>query len=116
MERGHFERHLNRSRTRYRARREALLSAARDSGLLEAGSFSGGDAGLHLLLWMDTRWSEADLVERAARAGVGLSPLSAYDLSPAPADRPPALILGYTRIAAQEMAPALAQLKLAWGF
>ncbi|WP_130871253.1 PLP-dependent aminotransferase family protein [Intestinimonas massiliensis (ex Afouda et al. 2020)] len=116
MERGHFERHLNRSRTRYRARREALLAAARGSGLLEAGSFSGGDAGLHLLLWMDKRWSEADLVERAARAGVGLSPLSAYDLSPTPADRPPALILGYTRIAAQEMAPALEQLKLAWGF
>lgn len=116
MERGHFERHLNRSRTRYRARREALLAAARGSGLLEVGSFSGGDAGLHLLLWMDKRWSEADLVERAARAGVGLSPLSAYDLSPTPADRPPALILGYTRIAAQEMAPALEQLKLAWGF
>ena len=116
MERGHFARHLNRSRTRYRARREALLAAARDSGLLEVGSFSGGDAGLHLLLWMDRRWKEKDLVERAAQAGVGLSPLSAYDLSPAPTDRPPALILGYTRIAAQEMAPALARLKLAWGF
>ena len=116
MEGGHFERHLNRTRTRYRARREALLAAARSSGLLETASFSGGDAGLHLLLWMDKRWNETELVERAAQAGVGLSPLSAYDLSPAPADRPPALILGYTRIAAEEMAPALEQLKRAWGF
>lgn len=116
MERGHFERHLNRTRTRYKARREALLAAARSSGLLETGSFAGGDAGLHLLLWMGKRWEESELVNRAARAGVGLSPLSAYDLSPAPPDRPPALILGYTRIAAQEMAPALEQLKKAWGF
>ncbi len=116
MEGGHFERHLNRTRTRYKARREALLAAARSSGLLEAGTFSGGDAGLHLLLWMDCRWTEEELVARAARAGVGLSPLSAYDLSPPSPDRPPALVLGYTRIAAQEMAPALAQLKLAWHF
>ena len=116
MERGHFERHLNRTRTRYKARREALLAAARGSGLLEVGSFSGGDAGLHLLLWMDRRWNEAQLVARAAQAEVGLSPLSAYDLTPLPPERPPALILGYTRIAAGEMAPALDQLKLAWGF
>ena len=116
MDRGHFERHLNRSRTRYRARREALLAAARSSGLLNAGSFSGGDAGLHLLLWIDCRWREEELVERAAQAGVGLSPLSAYDLTPSPLRRPPALILGYTRIAAEEMAPALARLKEAWGF
>ena len=116
MERGHFERHLNRTRTRYRARREALLTAARSSGLLDVGSFSGGDAGLHLLLWMNRQWKEADLVKQAAQAGIGLSPLSAYDLTPTPQDRPPALILGYTRIAVQEIAPALAQLKLAWGF
>ncbi len=116
MEGGHFERHLNRSRTRYKARREALLSAARDTGLTRAGSFAGGDAGLHLLLWMDRRWTEAELVERAAAAGVGVSPLSACDLTPPPPDRPPALILGYTRIAAEDMAPALRHLKGAWGF
>ena len=74
MERGHFERHLNRTRTRYKARREALLAAARDTGLTRVGSFAGGDAGLHLLLWMDGRWSEAELVARAVDAGVGGGP------------------------------------------
>lgn len=116
MERGHFERHLNRTRTRYRARREALLAAARESGLTRCGSFAGGDAGLHLLLWMDRHWDERELVNKAAQAGVGLSALSAYDLSAPAPQRPPALILGYTRIAAQDMAPALARLKQAWGF
>ena len=116
MERGHFERHLNRSRTSYRARREALLAAARDTGLTGAGTFSGGDAGLHLLLWMDRRWTEAELVERAAAAGVGVTPLSVCDLTPPPPDRPPALILGCTRVAAGDMAPALRRLKDAWGF
>ena len=116
MERGHFERHLNRTRTRYKARREALLAAARDTGLTRVGSFAGGDAGLHLLLWMDGRWSEAELVARAVDAGVGVAPLSACDLTPPPPGRPPALILGYARIAAVDMAPALRRLKAAWAF
>ena len=116
MEGGHFERHLNRARTRYRARREALLAAARDTGLTRSGAFSGGDCGLHLLLWMDRRWTEEELTARAAEAGVGVTPLSACDLTPPPPDRPPALILGYSRMAAEDMAPALALLKRAWGF
>ena len=116
MEGGHFERHLNRSRTRYKARREALLAAARETGLTQSGSFAGGDAGLHLLLWMDRRWTEGELVDRAAAAGVRVTPLSACDLTPPAPDRPPALILGYTRIAAEDMAPALRRLKDPWGF
>ena len=116
MEGGHFERHLNRSRTRYKARREALLAAARETGLTQSGSFAGGDAGLHLLLWMDRRWTEGELVDRAAAAGVRVTPLSACDLTPPPPDRPPALILGCTRVAAGDMAPALRRLKDAWGF
>ncbi|OUN18957.1 hypothetical protein B5G34_17760 [Flavonifractor sp. An82] len=116
MDRGHFERHLNRTRTRYKARREALLAAARDTGLTQVGSFAGGDAGLHLLLWMDKRSNEGKLAARAAEVGVGVSPLSICDLTPPPADRPPALIWGYTRVAAEDMAPALALLKSAWNF
>lgn len=49
-------------------------------------------------------------------AGVGVAPLSACDLTPPPPGRPPALILGYTRIAAVDMAPALRRLKAAWAF
>ena len=45
-----------------------------------------------------------------------MSPLSICDLTPPPAHRPPALILGYTRVAAEDMAPALSLLKSAWGF
>ena len=57
-----------------------------------------------------------ELAQRAAEVGVGVSPLSICDLTPPPADRPPALILGYTRVAAEDMAPALSLLKSAWGF
>ena len=116
MEGGHFERHISRSRLRYKARREALLAAARDTGLTRVGSFSGGDAGLHLLLWMDRRWKEKELAARAAEVGVGVSPLSDCDLTPPPGDRQPALILGYTQVAPQDMAPALERLKQAWKF
>ena len=116
MDRGHFERHLNRTRTRYKARREALLAAARETGLSQVGSFAGGDAGLHLLLWMEDGWDERELAARAAQVGVGVAPLSICDLTPPPDHRPPALILGYTQVAAQDMAPALSLLKSAWHF
>ena len=91
-------------------------AVGRDTGRTRVGSFAGGDAGLHLLLWMDGRWGEAGLVARAVDAGVGVAPLSACDLTPPPPGRPPALILGYTRIAAVDMAPALRRLKAAWAF
>ncbi len=116
MERGHFERHIARTRTRYRIRRDALISAAKATGLLQVGSLSGGDAGLHLLLWMGGGYREEDLVRQAAQVGVGVSPLSAYDLTPPPPGRNAALILGYTRIADDAMAPALLRLKSVWGF
>ena len=116
MEGGHFERHINRTRLRYKARREALLTAARDTGLTRVGTFTGGDAGLHLLLRMDGRWKEEELTRRAALAGVGVSPLSGCELTPPAAPRLPALILGYTQVDAQDMTPALEQLKKAWQF
>lgn len=40
MQRGHFERHLARARNRYKARREALRAAAKETGLLDIGRFS----------------------------------------------------------------------------
>ena len=58
---------------------------------------------------MDRRWTEAELTARAAAAGVGVTPLSACDLTPPPPGRPPALILGYSRLPAEDMAPALAR-------
>ncbi|MDD4509268.1 MAG: PLP-dependent aminotransferase family protein, partial [Eubacteriaceae bacterium] len=92
---GHFERHLNRMRKIYRARRDALLTAIRNAFPPQRVSVSGADAGLHVLLTVHTSRSEAQLVRLAKAAGIrvtGLSSFYAGDPLP-PSD--PVIVLGY---------------------
>ena len=114
LERGHFERHINRMRGVYKARRDALIAAAAQSGIAPPGKLRGTDAGLHLLLELPGPLDEAELVRRAAQAGVGVYPLSAYCLRPPKPDQPPTLLLGYGRLETADMAPAFALLRQAW--
>lgn len=114
MEGGHFQRHIARTRTRYRARKEALLAAAQESGLLERGRFLGADTGLHLLLQLRDPRPEQALADLAERAGLRLSPLSDYYLCPPEGTHPPTLVLGYARLQPQDMVPAFQRLVRAW--
>lgn len=114
LSRGHFERHIRRMRTIYRTRRDALLSAAKATGLTQFGSFSGAEAGLHLLFHASGGPSEEELVQAAAQAGIGVYPLSYYALTPPDPGQPPTLLLGYARLEPEEIAAAVARLYSAW--
>ncbi|MCI8537915.1 MAG: PLP-dependent aminotransferase family protein [Oscillospiraceae bacterium] len=116
MEGGHFERHIARARTRYRARKAHLMAAAGEAGLLGHGRILGADAGLHFLLQLDDPRPEAELAQLAAQAGVGVYPLSRYYRELPPAGQPPTLVMGYARLPAGDIAPACRQLAAAWGF
>lgn len=114
MERGHFERHIARTRTRYRARKAQLLAAAGSAGLLRHGRVLGADAGLHFLLQLDDPRSEEELTALAAREGVGVYPLSRYYLTSPPKDRLPTFVLGYARLQTEEIPSACVHLARAW--
>ena len=113
LEGGHFERHIARMRVEYRERKAALIACVRGLGI--SGTLSGGDAGLHMLLRMDGRLGEDELVRRAAEAGVAVYPLSACRLTPAPKGEPPTLIMGYARLEAGDIRRAFLRLREAWG-
>ena len=100
-------------RTIYCQRRDALLAAAKGAGLLAWGSFAGMEAGLHLLFRVSSPVPEGALVEAAAEAGVGVSPLSAYSITP-PDTPGPVLVLGYGRLDPADMVPAMERLAAAW--
>ena len=114
MERGHFERHIARARTRYRSRKAQLLAAAESAGLLRNGTILGADAGLHFLLQREDPRSEQELCDLAARAGVGVSPLSRYYLGAPPPHQPPTLVIGYARLPDEHILPACQRLAEAW--
>jgi GntR family transcriptional regulator / MocR family aminotransferase len=107
LERGELDRHLRRTRTIYRARRDALVAALAEE--LPDCRPAGVAAGLHLVVHLPPDADEPAVLERARSRGVGLYGLSEHRIEPGP----PALLLGYGRIAEAAIAPAVAELAAA---
>ena len=101
LERGELDRHLRRTRPVYRDRRDALVAAlAREMPRCEP---AGVAAGLHLVAHLPRGTDEHAVVEAARARGIGLSGLAEHRMRPGP----PALLLGYGRIAAAAIEPAV---------
>ncbi|MCD7838746.1 MAG: PLP-dependent aminotransferase family protein [Clostridiales bacterium] len=114
MDRGHLERHIWRTRKNYKARRDALLNAANSEGLTHFADFSGGEAGLHLLLKVHTQRTEQQLVETAEGVGVRVYPLRQFYRLPVPASYVPAFVMGYARMSENEIKEAVHRLVMSW--
>jgi GntR family transcriptional regulator / MocR family aminotransferase len=93
LERGELDRHLRRTRAIYRGRRDALVAALERH--LPGCVPTGVAAGLHLVVALPAGTDERALLAAARAAGIGLAGLSEHAVTPAP----PALLLGYGRIA-----------------
>jgi GntR family transcriptional regulator/MocR family aminotransferase len=98
---GHFERYLRRVRAGNAARRHALVEAlARHLG--KAVEIAGGNAGVHLIAWLnDVRPRDVPaLIARAAAAGVGLYPVGPYYVRP---PRRAGLLFGYAALTERDI-------------
>jgi GntR family transcriptional regulator/MocR family aminotransferase len=103
IEGGHYVHHLRRMRVVYRARRDALATAARAAGLAVRAT----DAGLHLVCELP-RGTDARAVAAAARArGVEAAPLAAFQQRGRAA---PALVLGYGSVPPRRIRAAMSVL------
>lgn len=91
---GHLERHIRRMRSLYDQRRKKLVNALHNQ-LGKRVSIMGENAGMHVMLQLKTRLSDADVVERARQAGVGITCASPYYLGKAHTGQ---FILGYTEM------------------
>jgi len=101
IESGQFERYLRRAGARNAGRRRALIGALQRhfGGRVE---IAGENTGVHLLVWLnDVRPSELDaIIARAARAGVGIYPISPYYARP---PRRAGLLFGYASLTEAEI-------------
>ena len=84
IEGGDFERHVNRMRTRYRDRRDALIAQLQQSALRDRMVVSAQDAGIHFLLGIKPSsgasvadWEQA-FVLSAGKRGVSLRSVSSF--------------------------------------
>src|SRR5262245_53738834 len=104
LARGELDRHLRQTRPHYRRRRDALLAG------LPGLRAEGAAAGLHVLVQLPE--GAGDVVASAAARDVAVEPLEPHDMSGA---RPPALILGYSRLSEPALAEAAKRLRAAIG-
>jgi GntR family transcriptional regulator/MocR family aminotransferase len=103
---GAYDRQVRRARLSYRRRRDRLIAALQSRA--PQVRVTGIAAGLHVLLELPADQDEADVIARAARAGLAVEGLSAYA-----ADghrHRPALVVGYATPPAHAFTAAIARL------
>lgn len=106
IEAGHFTRHIRRMRTRYKARRAALVEAIESElgGALTPGPLA---AGLHVTAWLPTG-KDAEAIARAALAHeVLVTPLSRLALQPLERE---GVVLGFASATPAEIRKGVRQL------
>lgn len=91
---GHLGRHVRKMRTLYAARRACLTQAlARYFG--DRVRFVGDQSGLHLLITLESGYSDCVVLARAEAEGVGLASAASYYAGPAPGGQ---FLLGYAHL------------------
>lgn len=78
LDRGYFEKHINRMRKSYKSRRNTVISLLRHCTFSEKLTILEQDAGLHFLLRVDTPLSDGELTARLAQAGIRAQALSEF--------------------------------------
>lgn len=96
IEEGKFEAHINRLRSHYRKKRDALLDAFKRNRLGKKITLSGEEAGLHFLMAIRTPIPESEVMKRAQERGLKLLPLSRYYRGQAPREN--VYIMNYSSV------------------
>lgn len=109
IETGAYARHLRRVGNLYRQRCALLVDRLR---AIDGVSIRGHEAGLHFLLTLD-RYSERELIAKAAAVGVKLHGLSEYARGRPPLES--TLVLGYAGMTEEAIEEATELLGRAWG-
>ena len=111
LNRGHFEKHINRMRKFYKQRRNRLVATLNSCAFAHLLQIREEDAGLHFLVRVDTRIPDEALTDLCARAGLQIRTLSSYYQGPAPADIHHQLVVNYAALREETLDQILKQLE-----
>lgn len=112
MERGYYERHLNKMRALYKSKHDILLAELKK--LNSVRKIRGDKAGVHILLQMNPEISEQEWIDRAGHAGIKVYPLSEYCIDREKPKTAPTILLGYATLSEQEIRKAADILGQVW--
>ena len=111
IEKGYYERHLNKMRALYKGRHDMMLSQLKT--YLPLCEISGEHAGVHLLLTFPKERKEEELIKRAEEKGVKVYGLSSYDIR-REQTKQPVILLGYANLSEEKIKEAIQLLSKAW--
>lgn len=103
IETGHFEKHINRMRKFYKARRNRVLSAIEQCPLADRLTIREENAGLHFLVQVETPISDEALEQRCAAAGIRVRSLGSYYHSQIPEKDKKCLVINYSGLGEQDL-------------
>lgn len=105
LKEGAFERNLNRMRTIYKTKHDALTTALKKEPWVHR--VYGDHAGMHVLVEVDTSLSEEELLKRVRAHSVRIYGLREYLIDPAQYGNHPTILLGYGNLSEEEMREGL---------
>lgn len=111
LEGGSFERHLNRMRGVYREKKDRLLELLKP--LESEFRIQGDEAGVHILI-TSRRFTEEELIRRAAGEGVRVYGLSRHYIEKKAAGASRTVLAGFARLGPEEMERGAKGLLKAW--
>ena len=107
LNRGHFEKHINRMRKFYRNRRNQVLEAIVRCPHREKLTIREEDAGLHFLLRVDTPLPDGELTAHWAKFGIRIRALSDYYHAQVPEEDWHNLVVNYSGLREEELETVL---------
>lgn len=111
IERGYYERHLNKMRALYKSRHDIMVNELKP--LLKYCSISGENAGVHLLLTFIEGKEEKILTQKAKEQGIKVYGLSTYDIKKKEKEQA-VILLGYANMSEEKIIQAIHALTNAW--
>ena len=111
LNRGYFEKHINRMRKFYRTRRNRVIDALEHSPMADRFTILEKDAGLHFLLQVDTDLSGPALARELEHQGLRVQLLSSFYTTPTP-ESEKSLVINYSAVDEDKLRQALERLRL----
>ncbi|WP_422121768.1 PLP-dependent aminotransferase family protein [Planococcus sp. X10-3] len=111
MKEGHFSRHLNRMRKLYKKKLERLTVSL--APFAPAVTISGEQAGMHVVLTVQSPFSEKELIDRAKSAGIRVFGLHSYDVGKSESSSP-GIVIGFGGLSEQQIEEGIDKLMASW--
>lgn len=106
MQKGYFEKHINRMRLYYARQRKQVLSCIKESPLASRCEIIENDSGLHFLLRLSIKLGDKELCEKLRKKNIRLVALSEYNQRGPDKDRH-MFVLNYSNLDMEKFEAAL---------